>query len=109
MTNNFACNFEEFGCNFLQIVSKDCQIGQICRRRHSNIKRNSIDDTEIVENSDLIKNYSNNVFFPTVKSQKQKFQCKDCLNQSQCVDCLVKQDKVTRHRVHFSDDIYDLI
>ena len=57
--NNVKCPFDEFGCKFLHIASKNCQFGEKCRRilclyRHSEMKRNSIVDKEIddLENSE---------------------------------------------------------
>ena len=56
--NNVKCPFEEFGCKFLHIASKNCQFGQKCKRtlcpyRHLETKSNSIVDNEMddLENS----------------------------------------------------------
>ena len=111
---NVKCPFEEFGCKFLHISYKNCQLGQKCKRtlctyRHSETKSNSIDDKEIdnLENSEGTEDETaeDTISFTTSTPQKGRFECEECKNQSQCTDCYVKQVTVKSHRVHFSDDI----
>ena len=109
------CPFDEYGCKFLHSVSEKCIYNLRCERklcpyRHfeeendiENIK--SIDD--IGESGCEYEDTANEEkkSFTTSTPRKRKFECNDCINISQCVDCYVRQDNAPRQRVHFSDDI----
>ena len=51
--------------------------------------------------------------FKTSTPNKKTVQCEECINRTQCTDCFVRQDMMTRqfsydgqnkrHRVHFSE------
>ena len=109
------CPFDEFGCKFLHIASKNCQFGVKCKRtlcpyRHSEMKRNSSVDKEIdnLENSEKMENDNTadeNISFTTSTPKKGQFECEECKNESQCTDCFVKQVMIKKHRVHFSVEI----
>ena len=78
--NNVKCPFEEFGCKFLHIASKNCQFCQkrkrtLCPYRHSETKSNSIVDNEMddLENSERNENDTteDNISFTTSTPQKR--------------------------------------
>ena len=106
--NMKECPFEILGCKFLHTVAEICQFGQRCQRRlcplrHTLDKRVAVNDTEDVEEVYIDENDTTSAdnSFATSTPQKTRFDCEDCKNKSQCIDCYVRQDN--RH-VHFSDD-----
>ena len=109
------CPFEEYGCKFLHTVSKKCIYSQRCERklcpyRHFEEKNNSkdinnVDNIEESDSEDIDTTDEEKKSFTTSTPRKRKFECDDCNNKSQCVDCYVRQDNAPRQRVHFSDDV----
>ena len=99
--NGKMCPFEELGCKFLHINSKLCRFGQecdnkMCPFRHSQEKESSETNGNISKLNDAeISNMEENdspdksVF---VTSTPRKIACEECRNQSQCVDCFVRQE-----------------
>ena len=107
--NGKMCPFEELGCKFLHIGSKFCRFGQecdnkMCPFRHSkesepseaNDTNTKLNDVEI---SDMEDNDSPDKIVNFVTSTPRKIDCEECKNQSQCVDCFVRQENPE----HFAD------
>ena len=114
--NEKECPFEEFGCKFQHVMSKNCQYGQTCQKRLCPYRHSKEESNDMIDARDtMIENYENESemeetdytnekeSFLTSTPQKRKFECKECLNQSQCTDCFVRQVMEKSHRVHFSE------
>jgi len=114
------CPFEEFGCKFLHSVSKNCAYNRTCKRklcpyRHSKEERNERNDTGDTQIDDLADEDSisldeentsdENAQFLTSTPKKRKIECEECINQSQCTDCIVRQVLRKTQKVHFPDGL----
>ena len=96
------CPFEELGCKYLHINSKLCRFGQecdnkMCPFKHSYEKEPSetydtISRLKDAEISDMEDNDSPDISVNFVTSTPRKIACEECRNQSQCVDCFVRQE-----------------
>ena len=116
--NGKECPFEELGCKFLHTVSRSCKFGLECSKimcpfRHPKVTVGNEDATDIQENEnvekDIIENekieinkmdnivmendfMADNDFFLTSTPEKRQFECRQCQNKTQCVDCYVRED-----------------
>ena len=83
---------------------------RLCPYKHSRGETNSYNDTEVdnVIDTEIEMDEDENTVdkgsFLTSTPEKQKLECNDCINMTQCTDCYVRQ--VTRRsvHVHFPDD-----
>jgi hypothetical protein len=103
--NNYkSCPFNELGCKFLHSVAENCLIGQKCKRRLC--PNRHVDSTiEDKQNSEILETEEtdfNTIMTSTPK--KRTFQCEECTNGQQCIDCYVMQDNLGV-KVHFSDGL----
>ena len=111
--NMKKCPYEKLGCKFLHAVSKICELGETCERhlcpfRHtmdmsvaSNEDEMEVVDDDSMDGNDTTTEYTS---FLTSTLQKSKFDCEDCINETQCTDCFVRQATIRVPKVHFSDD-----
>ena len=114
LKNCKKCPFEEHGC-FLHKLSKECMYSQKCERklcpyRHSGRKTSTMDLKYVnnVEESDMENNYTSNEeveSFAASTPRKRKFDYAECNNQSQCIDCFVRQTLLPPQTVHFAADV----
>ena len=61
-----------------------------------------------VEESDMENNYTSNEeveSFAASTPRKRKFDYAECNNQSQCIDCFVRQTLLPPQTVHFAADV----
>ena len=107
--NGGLCPFEEYGCKFSHSVSKLCIQKESCKTRLCPFRH---EDEEVLENNtkvDVEESKSDNdditnELFKTSTPRKRKFECDECHNKSQCVDCFVGQVNARNPKVHFEDD-----
>ena len=95
--NDKKCPFEVLGCKFLHSKAKVCKEGHNCQRRlcplrhleeEEHAKSNYATESN-VEDKDISEDTCN---FVTSTQVKRKFNCEECKNQTQCVDCFVRQE-----------------
>ena len=113
--NGKHCPFEELGCKFLHTASPFCKFGLTCRKklcpfRHSRVTDlNNIDTKR--DNFQFSENVKNNITsaiadvgdnFMTSTPQKKKFDCDECQQKSQCVECYVREDNESKDERSFS-------
>ena len=110
--NKKECPFEEFGCKLQHVAAKECIFGlrcnnKLCPYRHSKDESDAFHDTKM-ENAESVMEDSEYIVekgsFATSTPQKRKFDCKECLNDTQCTDCFVRETLASSHSVHFSDE-----
>ena len=111
--NNKHCPYEEYGCKFLHTNSKNCVFGKKCRVKLCPFKHNDekkvtlhdfetydVEEIEVNANDTAIEDAGNcslqdisndNTSFATSTPSKRKFECRECKNVSQCVNCFVDQ------------------
>ena len=115
------CPFDELGCKYLHALAKTCKLGQNCNKRLCP-NRHVEDEVDITSDNSIINDNENcsqnsghdSSSFVTSTPQKKSFQCEECVNQSQCTDCYVRQHIETgqlpmnrKHRVNFKDNSRD--
>ena len=115
--NNKSCPFEEHGCKFIHAASNFCTFGTTCSRRlcpsrHQEEKSHGVDDPKSGVDKDITEIDDDTIHddssFVTSTPRNGRFQCEECINQTQCTDCFARQIIMTSdkpHRVHFSDEI----
>ena len=115
--NNKNCPFDEFGCKFLHVISltgeeKEDKVNDInvdnlgngsINEYNEEDEETKLNDTEIDDLDYSSMNESS--LFKTSTPKKKRIQCSECINQSQCTDCFVRQTLKIGHRVHFSEGL----
>ena len=114
--NGKMCPFEEMGCKFMHVFSRNCKFGQRCTKRlcplrHVEKEVNATMDTEIdIEEEQCSQNDADNNYesFVTSTPQKTEYQCDECENETQCTDCFVRETLGTgkscrKFQVNFKD------
>ena len=110
--NNKVCPFEELGCKFNHIPSENCSLGEACGKtkcpfKHdskekiandtksdkSNLQVSDMEDINGAEDRDDVEDSDGfeDINFVTSTPIKRKFECEECKNISQCVECFVNQ------------------
>ena len=95
------CPYDELGCKFLHSFAEECKLGHTCKRRlcpNRHGKRGDIDRD--IDCTDEVRDISEKfetkeTEFDAIKTstpKKRKFQCEECKDKSQCIDCYVRQD-----------------
>ena len=117
--NEKKCPFELLGCNFLHSVSKTCKFGPSCSKRmcsfrHSKLRMEKVADIENIEVSAEVEKVEleDDKSFMTSTPIKGTFECEDCQDISQCIDCFVRQTNETgdlptnkkKRKVQFKED-----
>jgi hypothetical protein len=116
--NGKVCPFEELGCKFLHILSEKCKFDQLCYKKlcsyqHSgDIDKTVMDkfmdkhveqqERKIIENlhtnrkkdsqysCDEMEDTKEFSAFQTSTPKKSFTRCEECLNTSECTECIVK-------------------
>ena len=112
--NDKKCPFEELGCKFLHAKAKICHLGQSCKRTlcplkhiedvfHTQSRLQSTKDEELInenEEIDTSNEFSAHMSFMTSTPQKVKYDCEECVDKEQCIDCFVRQVNTTGQSIH---------
>ena len=92
--NNLVCPFEEMGCMFLHEDSVICKFGEKCSINFCSYKHRKVGDDEDKYDEKIEENDESELItstFQTSTPKKRDNQCDDCVNTSECVDCIVKR------------------
>ena len=101
-SNNKKCPFYEFGCKFVHADSNNSEFSHTEEEEEEN-ESNEIKNDDL--DSESITEYTGSSLFRTSTPKKQRIQCSECSNRSQCTDCFVRQTLKIGHRVHFAEDL----
>ena len=94
--NNVRCPFDDLGCKFLHVISYNSGLKKVddSKSKEFNTMEDSaendidVNNTEMTNSIDTSENGRENTFFTsTPKSKKQS--CEDCLDEWECINCLV--------------------
>ena len=111
--NRKTCPFDEIGCMFAHETSEMCRFDKICNNKlcpfqhtinkyeiQNNEEQNEV-KTKEAENFNFSDNFNDHEMemememeqnnFQTSTPKKRKYECEDCANQSECVECIVKR------------------
>ena len=90
------CPFEELGCKFLNINSRNCRLGQLCDKRLCPFRHLQEEEPHETNNTNIkdaeISDMEDNDSVNFMTSTPRKIDCEECKDQSQCVDCYVSQE-----------------
>ena len=106
--NNKTCPYHEIGCKFVHEVSEKCYFGKQCTNKLCSYRHNqrtvtdffetSIEEIYADDKSDYMRNVEHknsskecNAKKNTSTPKKSIFQCEDCTNDSECVECIVRR------------------
>jgi hypothetical protein len=103
--NNKTCPYEEIGCKFRHEISENCYFGKSCKNYLCQFKHESVQ--EVLDNSHLIEGigdkgdkteevldksekHLHTSSFLTSTPKKTINQCEECMDTSECTECIVK-------------------
>ena len=91
------CPFDELGCKFLHMFSAQCKFGQFCtiklcsyRHKRKNVINQNSKNKKFDNSTDTIEETTEIHSFCTSTPKSEFDQCEECLDKTECVDCVVK-------------------